>query len=266
MKKKHQNFGFSLTEMIIVITIFILIVLSVYSVYFLSQRGYLEGENLAEITQNGRVILERMDREIRQAKEIVTDLPGDETGSPSEIIFQDGHFPWVSEENTAQGGGDNTITLASTASTEDDYYKDMFILITGDTRQIRKIIDYDGTNRGATVDSNWDTNPISGSEYKIDSSFYYIRYYRDADNNILRKVFTYCYSEDSVNCVEPETYVPWDATPQLVEIILEEPRIIGEYVTNLEFWGSGRVINISLTLEKGNRSTELKTKVFGRNL
>ena len=92
---------------------------------------------------------------------------------------------------------------------------DMFVKITGGTGtgQVRKITDYNGTSKTAGVDIIWDTVPDGTSVYKIDSSFYYIHYHRDDDNNVWRKVVTYCYPEDPVTCVQPETYVPWDATP-----------------------------------------------------
>ncbi|GAI57318.1 unnamed protein product, partial [marine sediment metagenome] len=66
-------------------------------------------------------------------------------------------------------------------------------------------------------------------------------------------------------CDEPEAYVSWDTISPPVKITLEESRIIGEYVTNLEFWGS-EIINIFLTLEKKDRSIDLQTEIFGRNL
>jgi prepilin-type N-terminal cleavage/methylation domain-containing protein len=83
--------GFTLTEMIVAITIFVLIVVAIFSVQTLTHRAYREGENIAEITQNGRVILERMVREIRQAKEIVTELADEEANGTSTILFQDGN-------------------------------------------------------------------------------------------------------------------------------------------------------------------------------
>ena len=268
---KYSHTGFSLTEMLIVIAIFILVILAVYSVYNLSQQAYLTGEKLAEITQNGRVVLERISREIRQAKEIVTELPEERIDAPNEIKFQDGHISLVFEEDTAQGASINAITLASDASDEDDYYKDVFVkIISGvGAGQTRKIYKYNGTTKVADIEGSWDTTPISGSSYKIDSSFHYIYYYQDENNNIYRKVSTYCFSEDSITCIAPETYVPWNAIPPigqtLLEITLEAPRIIGEYVSNLEFWGF-RVINISLTLEKKNKTIDLETKILGRNL
>ena len=97
MAKKNSQSGFTLTEVLVSITIFILIIVAIYSIYILSQKAYQEGERAAEITQNGRVILERMTREIRQAKEIVTELPQvpDNPDKPplSEIEFEDGHTP-----------------------------------------------------------------------------------------------------------------------------------------------------------------------------
>jgi len=89
--KNYSQLGFTLAEMVIAITVSVLIVVTVSSAYTLSQRTYLGGESAAEITQNGRVILERMSREIRQAKEIVTELSTTSTGATSTIEFQDGH-------------------------------------------------------------------------------------------------------------------------------------------------------------------------------
>ncbi len=83
--------GFTLTETTIVIAIFSLIIATVYLIFILNQRVYSTGEEIAEITQNGRVILERMTREIRQAKEIVTELSDDESEASSMIEFEDGH-------------------------------------------------------------------------------------------------------------------------------------------------------------------------------
>jgi prepilin-type N-terminal cleavage/methylation domain-containing protein len=263
--------GFSLSEMIIAVAIFVLIIVVVYSVYILGQRGYQRGEEAAEVIQNGRVVLERISREIRQARDIITELPAERTNPPAEIKIHDGHLSPIFEEGTARGGDSRTIDLKLSASGEDDYYKDMFIKVTGGAGagQIRKISDYDGINKRAEVEDSWDTIPDATSTYKIDTYFYYIRYYRDENNNVWRGVSTYCFSADLLNCVQPGTYVSWNSVPPpgqtLLEVTLSSPRIIGEYVTNLEFWGS-RVISIFLTLEKKNKTIDLETKVFGRNL
>jgi len=265
MRNNFQK-GFTFLEMVIVIAIFLLITGVVFSIYFFNSKVYIAGESIAEITQNGRVILERITREIRQAKEIVTDLPEEELDPANEILFQDGHLSIISEQATAQGGTSQTITLSSSSSSTDDYYKDVFIKITQGTGagQIRKVISYDGATKEAEIDEDWETIPDITSEYKIDTNYYYIHYYVE-NSNILREVVTYCYSDDGVNCQSPEMYVPWNTSPTPVEVVLESPRIVGEYISNIEFWGSS-VINIFLTLQTQDKSINLRTKIFGRNL
>lgn len=92
-----KNKAFTLTELLVTIVILVLVIGAVYGTYILNQRAYREGETAAEITQNGRVILERMTREMRQAEEIVTELPDAldsevPEGAESEIEFEDGHI------------------------------------------------------------------------------------------------------------------------------------------------------------------------------
>ena len=190
-KKKIKNYllrGFSLTELLITITILIMVTSAVYGGYSLSQKAYSEGETSAEITQNGRVIIERIDREIRQAKEIVGDFPEERAFAQEEIIFEDGH---------------------------------------------------------------------------TETPYHYIRYFK-ADGEIKREVMGYYFSDD------PEkTLVPWDAVPPVIQTLqtktLEESRTIGEWVSDLEFWGS-KLINIALTLQKKDKVFKLESEIFGRNL
>lgn len=89
--------GFTIVEVLITVTIFILIVVVIFSIYLASQKFYQMGEVRAELLQNGRVISERTAREIRQAEEIVTALPqvpdNPDNPPPQEIEFQDGHTP-----------------------------------------------------------------------------------------------------------------------------------------------------------------------------
>lgn len=89
--KKFKS-GFTLIELLIVIVIFVLISITIYSVYILSHRTYLAMENAAEIMQNGRIILERMAREIRQSRELITALSEEQENASSEIVFEDGHI------------------------------------------------------------------------------------------------------------------------------------------------------------------------------
>lgn len=78
-------------------------------------------------------------------------------------------MPEVGHSGTAQGGAATTITLANTASSMDNAYNGMRIEITSGTGsgQLRTITDYDGTNRLATVDSNWTTVPDNTSVYRL---------------------------------------------------------------------------------------------------
>jgi len=259
--------SFTLTEIIVTITILILIIGAIFSLYISGQRAYQKGEAASELTQNGRLILERMTREIRQTGEIITPLPdvpdNPDDPPPEEIFFKDGHLLLILEEGTAQGASQSTITLDLSASSEDGYYEDTFLKIISGTGsdQIKKIIDYEGSTKIATIRGNWETIPDTASKYKVDASYYYIRYFKDGAD-IRRQILTYYFSGD------PDAYVPWNAKPPAGETLeqeLLEDEIIGEYVTSLKFWQSP-VINIVISLEKRGKTLDLQTKVFGRNL
>lgn len=73
------------------------------------------------------------------------------------------------ESGTAQAGGATTITLAAGASATDDFYNDRWIEIMSGTGVggLKRITDYVGSTKVATVDSAWTTNPASGSGYEI---------------------------------------------------------------------------------------------------
>lgn len=72
-------------------------------------------------------------------------------------------------EDTAQAGAATTITLASGESATDDFYNGMLVRITGGTGsgQVRRITDYVGSTKVATVDSAWATNPDNTSTYRV---------------------------------------------------------------------------------------------------
>lgn len=90
----YNNRGSSLIEVMVAISISVILFLIVTSIYRISQDAYRKSDTRAEIMQNGRVILDRMIRELRQTQEIVTTLPPDTSDPPnlpSEIMFQNGH-------------------------------------------------------------------------------------------------------------------------------------------------------------------------------
>ena len=77
---------------------------------------------------------------------------------------------------TAQAGAGSTITLASGASTTDDFYNGCYVNITNNTPsnalgQARRITDYVGSTRVATVEAAWGTNPSSSSTYEVLAAF-----------------------------------------------------------------------------------------------
>src|SRR5690606_36169321 len=78
-------------------------------------------------------------------------------------------FPLLRERNTAQAGGNNTITLDSGASATDDFYVGHLVVIIAGTGagQARVIVDYDGMSNEATVVRDWEVNPDNTSEFII---------------------------------------------------------------------------------------------------
>ncbi len=85
--------AFTLIEILIVVFLGTIIITAAYSVYLISYKSYKKNSANAELTQNARIALERVSRDIRQAMEIVTELPltPSEGTPPSEIKFQEGH-------------------------------------------------------------------------------------------------------------------------------------------------------------------------------
>lgn len=187
--KTINNKGFSLIEIVIVISISVILFMIVAMVYYISQSTYQKTDTRAEITQNGRVITDRLIRELRQAQIVTTTLPADNSNPtlvPSEIKFQDGH---------------NSSIIA------------------------------------------------------------YIRYYLDGQN--IKREYSYYYFPS-----DPSTHVYIYALDQYGVAPLQtitEDKIIGEHVSDLDFWGDG-LININLYLIKNTETITLSTSIYGRNL
>jgi len=182
--------GFTLLEIIVSISLFTIIIILVSDIYLATQRAYNKNSDIAELTQNARVSLDRISRELRQSSSLITSLPAtdDDPGQPpaSQMFFQDGH----------------------------------------DTAQIT-----------------------------------YLRYYLDGAD-LMREHKAYFFSD------EPLIYVAYNSFNQAgeppSEIIIDD-RIVGEYFTELKFWGINGLINISLKLAKNQNAFAIKTSVFSRN-
>jgi len=82
--KKNQR-GFSLIEMMVVVTILRLIVLGLVTFFTGGARSWISGQSQLEAQRNARQAMDRMVREIREASEVTTN-------NDTEIIFD---TPWV---------------------------------------------------------------------------------------------------------------------------------------------------------------------------
>lgn len=73
------------------------------------------------------------------------------------------------ENGTAQAGGASSITLANTASSVDDFFKNQVVFLLGGTgaKQTNKITGYNGTTKVATVETPWVTVPDNTTPYFI---------------------------------------------------------------------------------------------------
>ncbi|MDD4900703.1 MAG: prepilin-type N-terminal cleavage/methylation domain-containing protein [Patescibacteria group bacterium] len=96
MAKTTKNIqGFTLLEVVVSLSLFVIVIILVSDIYITTQRAYNENAVTAELSQNARVSLDRISRELRQSAAIVTTLPASDTdpNNPpaTEILFQDGH-------------------------------------------------------------------------------------------------------------------------------------------------------------------------------
>lgn len=78
----------------------------------------------------------------------------------------------VIRTGTAQAGAASTITLDAGASAIADYYVGCYVNITNDSPanargQARKIVDYDGGTKVATVEGTYGTNPSNASTFEV---------------------------------------------------------------------------------------------------
>lgn len=91
MRGKKKNRGFTLIELTIAMVIGLIIIILVTTTFALGQKTFRQSNWRAELTQNGRVTLDLMSRELRQAQVIVTALPAGDSNPAHELQFEDGH-------------------------------------------------------------------------------------------------------------------------------------------------------------------------------
>lgn len=174
-------------EVLVAVSVSVLLFFVLTQSYSLSQRIYNDNDSRAEMAQNGRVIIDRLTRELRQTPYVTTYLPETPGATTThELMFQDGH----------------------------------------------------------------DISQIS-----------YIRYYLDGQE-LNRQEIRYYFPEEPGNYVRYND-VKQDGTPATME--LSEPRLVGEFVDDIELWGDD-LVNINLYLSKNGQSTIINSAIYGRNL
>lgn len=87
--------AFTLVELLVALLVSGILIGITVSTYTLFRKSIIQDQQRASITQNGRVAMDRLSRDIRQANQIVTVLPTDPSDTlvaqPHEIELEDGH-------------------------------------------------------------------------------------------------------------------------------------------------------------------------------
>ena len=75
----------------------------------------------------------------------------------------------VTDKGQSQGSATLVVTLSAAAPNDDDVLNGQRLVITGGTGlgQVRRIVDYNGTTKEATVSKAWDTQPDGTSLYEV---------------------------------------------------------------------------------------------------
>jgi len=160
--------GFSLLEMIMVITLLGIVAAIIAIPLFQSARGWFEATTREGITQSGRIGIERMEREIRNTARTAANAPCISAASATSITFSDLSgdlslcnsitFSWAGLGNPIQRTGGGTFTLADDVQTLDmRYYNSNNSEIArpvaaGDLPTIRRLsIEIESTKGGETL-------------------------------------------------------------------------------------------------------------------
>ncbi len=129
-KPSISNSGFTTFEIIVSISLFTIVIILIHSMYLLSQKSYNKGASQGELTQNIRVSLDRISRELRQSENIITVLPetnnDPENPPPNEIFFQDGHD--ISQVTYLRYYLDNTNLMRSHIAYHFDEEPDIYVV------------------------------------------------------------------------------------------------------------------------------------------
>ncbi len=103
----REERGFSLSEMLTTILIMVVVFFALHSIFTMSLRVYSFGNDKVEASENARLGLEKMEREIRQAS------PYDKTDPDIDYLFPPGGFAPDSITFGNDLNGDYTIDTAT---------------------------------------------------------------------------------------------------------------------------------------------------------
>jgi hypothetical protein len=92
----------------------------------------------------------------------------DSTQKATPFTLRPKRLPVVRDDQCA-GGAASTVTLDGSASAVDDYYNGCIIFLDADTGagQARRVLDYAGDTKVATVAGTWQTNPDATTDYQM---------------------------------------------------------------------------------------------------
>ena len=110
--------GFTLSEMLVTITIMMIVFFALYSIFDMSVRIFSFGSNKVEAVESARLGLERMEREIRAAYPVATDghlffSANGTTSNPPQAMPSQTQITFGNELG-AEGEGDGTIDCPAT--------------------------------------------------------------------------------------------------------------------------------------------------------
>jgi len=92
----NKKSGITIIEVMISASLGVMILTIVYVSFVTGQKVHRKGALNAELSQNGRIALDRISREMRQAEQIITTLQPIEPDPPqTDIKFKDGHISTV---------------------------------------------------------------------------------------------------------------------------------------------------------------------------
>jgi Tfp pilus assembly protein PilW len=117
MRFLKEETGFTLSEMMVTITIMMIVFFALYSIFDTSVRIFSYGSNKVEATESARLGLERMEREIRAAYPVGTDgylffSANGTTSNPPQAMPSQTQITFGNELG-AEGQGNGTIGCGS---------------------------------------------------------------------------------------------------------------------------------------------------------